>query len=164
MEEAVSPLCNSDVTARDEFLLLLLGTNGAENGLPPPCLWYAKFLECRFGIAWPRLIRPALRGVQDFTNEPQAGEIGLAYNFLAVAAKSLQPREGDALPLAMVDIVDQLFNGRFIKEQRARSQDDQDNRIVEERDGEQSDGERAIPNQLVFAAIGWLSKLKIQHL
>ncbi len=139
--------------------MLLLGPNGTENILSPPCLWYARFLECRFGIAWPRLIRPALKGVQDLTNEPQQGEIAIAYRFLAVAAKSLQPLEGEGLPLAMVDIVDQLFNGQLIKEQKIRIQENNEQRIDEERDGEQGDGERAIPNQLVFSAIGWLSKL-----
>ena len=97
-------------------------------------VWYAKFLESRYRGAWTTVIREALRDLWDFSNEPRPDEIGVVYRFMSIVAESLLGIRG----LAMVDIVDQVANLRLLKDQR--------------------DGERAVPNQLVFAAVGWLSK------
>jgi len=96
--------------------------------------WYAKFLECRFRGAWTTSIREALRHVGNFTNEPLPDEIGVVYGFMSIVAKSLL----ESRHLSMIDIVDEAYNLRLLKDQ--------------------IDGRREIPNQLVFAAVGWLSK------
>jgi len=83
------------------------------------------------------VIREALRNLSPRFNEPQPGEIGTVYNFMSVVAKFLL--EDDRKGLAISEISDEADNSRMFKEDK-------------------TDVERKIPNQLVFAAVGWLSK------
>jgi hypothetical protein len=135
-------LSDADRAARDEFFKIILSQDGpplalvneAERLSSPCVVWYAKFLECRYRGAWTTVTREALRNLGDGSNEPQPDEIGVVYRFMSVVAKSLL----EIRNLSMSDIVDQAHSLRLLKDQR--------------------DTERAVPNQLVFAAVGWLSK------
>jgi hypothetical protein len=67
----------------------------------------------------------------------------VVYNFVIAVAQLLKSRQ----ELALVDIVDKLDNENLLKPQ--------------------PDEERAMPNHIVFAAVGWLSaylKPREQHL
>jgi hypothetical protein len=80
------------------------------------------------------MTREALRNLWNLSNEPRPDETSVVYRFMSAVAKSLLEVRG----LAMVEIVDEVANLHLLKDQ--------------------NDEERAIPNQLVFAAVGWLSK------
>ncbi len=135
-------LTDADRNARDDFFKIIIGLDGSP--LPPEeeaerpsaaCVaWFAKFLECRFRASWTTVMREALRDLWDLSNAPRPDEIGKVYSFMSVVAKSLFEVRG----LAMVQIVDAVGNLGLLKDLR--------------------DPERAIPNQLVFAAVGWLSE------
>jgi len=99
-------------------------------------IWYSKFLEARFKRSWTAVTREALKYLGPTFNEPQPDEIGRVYNYMSVVAKLLL--EKGRRELALVDITDEADNLHLIKDQR--------------------DGGRAIPDQLAFAAVGWLSK------
>jgi hypothetical protein len=143
--EPAPALSEADRVARNIFFKVILHQTGvtlspieeAERLSAPCVVWYGKFLECRFKGAWTTVTREALRSLSPTFNEPRPGEIGVVYNFMSVAAKLLL--EDGHRGLAMVDIVDQADNLHLFKDQK--------------------DAQRATPNQLVFAAIGWLSKL-----
>jgi hypothetical protein len=135
-------LSEADRAAQNEFFKIILGPDSSSlpvtetERLSAPCvLWYAKFLEGRFRGSWTTLLRPALVGLNDMSNDPLPDEIGVVYRFMSVVAELLLATKG----LEMVGIVDELdIKLRLFKPQ--------------------PDGERPIPNQLVFAAIGWLSR------
>jgi hypothetical protein len=80
--------------------------------------------------------RQALEQLPPNINEPQDGDIGTVYNFMSLVAKMLL--EKGRKMLAISEIVDHADNLRLFKIQRDR--------------------QRAIPNQLAFQAVGWLSK------
>jgi len=96
--------------------------------------WYSKFLECRFKGAW-TVIREALSTLPPTLNEPQEGDLATVYNFMSMVAKMLLQKESKRLALSQ--IYDKAFN--------------------EKRWKDKSDGQRIIPTQLVFQAVGWLS-------
>jgi len=87
-----------------------------------------------FSRHW-HLLRSTLKGLDDKSTVPQRGDLTIVYGFIITVAKLLKTKEN----LALVDIVDELDNGDILKPQL--------------------DEERAIPNQIVFAALGWLSML-----
>ena len=64
---------------------------------------------------------------------PASGDLVIVYSFVIEVAKLLKTIRN----LALVEIVDELDNQNMLKPQM--------------------DEERAIPNQIVFAALGWLS-------
>jgi hypothetical protein len=133
-------LSDADQNARNDFFDKILNTRfpvtGDESKPEQHIVWYAKFLECRFRGSWITVTREALRNLSPTSIGPQPGEIGTVYNFLSVVAKMLLEDRRNGL--AMIDVVDEADNLQLFKDQR--------------------DVERAIPNQLVFAAVGWLSK------
>jgi len=79
-------------------------------------------------------LAPALVGIDDESTAPKKGDLVVVYNFLMTVARLLKTQSS----LALSEIVDELDNELQLKQQL--------------------DGERAIPNQLVFAAMGWLSQ------
>jgi hypothetical protein len=74
-----------------------------------------------------------LVGLYDTSTTPTPGDLVVVYNFVIAVAQLLKTRQ----ELALVDIVDELDNENLLKPQ--------------------PDEERAKPNQIVFAAVGWLS-------
>lgn len=86
-----------------------------------------KFLE-----TW-HLLRSSLEGLEDSSPSPKAGDLVVVYNFVYTIAQLLSTRRKATL----VEIVDELDNDNLLKPQ--------------------GDEERAKPNQIVFAIVGWLS-------
>lgn len=97
------------------------------------CDWYLGFLEFQFNQMWATLLRPTLAGLNDAAPTPMDGEMAIIYRFMNVVAESLRQTS----QLALSDIVDKLANDFLLKE---------------------TDEDRSLPCQLVFAAIGWLSE------
>lgn len=97
------------------------------------CDWYLGFLELQFNEVWTALLRPTLAGLNDAAPVLMDGDMAIVYRFMNIVAESLRqtPR------LALSDIVDELANDGLLKE---------------------TDEDRSLPCQLVFAAIGWLSE------
>jgi hypothetical protein len=143
-QEPGPSLCEADLAARSAFFQVLLHQDDvarsqeeeADRILAACVVWYGKFLECRFRGAWTTVTREALKNLDHRCNVPQPGEIGTVYGFMSVVAKLLL--EVGHRGLAISDISDRASNLRLFKDQK--------------------DAERAIPNQLVFAAVGWLSE------
>jgi hypothetical protein len=105
--------------------------------LATACLWYCRFLQSKFRSHW-HLLAPSLVGLYDTSTTPTPGDLVVVYNFVITVAQLLKTRQ----ELALVDIVDELDNENLLKPQ--------------------PDEERAKPNQIVFAAVGWLSAYLIQ--
>lgn len=95
-------------------------------------MWYTRFLRYQFFIHW-HILAPALIGLNSETVAPKPGNLVVVYKFLMTVALLLKTESG----VALAEIVDGLDNEQQLKQQL--------------------DGERALHNQLVFAAIGWLS-------
>ncbi|KAH0548352.1 hypothetical protein GP486_007972, partial [Trichoglossum hirsutum] len=128
-------LTDAEVQSRDRLILLIIGDDQYIKGsLGDSRNWYTQYLESNFKHHW-HLLRPALKGLDDESKQRQPGDLLVIYDFLITVAGLLKTKEN----LALVDIVDELDNGDFLKPQL--------------------DAERAIPNQIVFAAFGWLSML-----
>lgn len=100
------------------------------------CTWYTQYLLFQFRSQWHQL-KTALAGLDEDSLYPQPGELGTVYDFMLIVAKLLK----DQKDLTLVDVVDELDNDNMLKPQL--------------------DEERAVPNQIVFAALGWLSKSSI---
>jgi hypothetical protein len=98
-------------------------------------MWYSNFLECRFRAAWTVVIREALSRLPPTFNEPREGDIGTVYKFMSMVARKLIQKGSKGLALS--DIYDEAANEKLWKDQK--------------------DGQRIIPTQLVFQAVGWLS-------
>jgi len=90
----------------------------------------------RFKEAWYLLAR-SLVGLVDDSSEPRPGDLVIVYDFVLAVARLLSVKKNAAL----VEFVDQLDNDSLLKPQL--------------------DDERAKPNQIVFAALGWLSESQI---
>lgn len=124
-----------DIQARDTFLRLFLDQSpGPQFNIPPEYMWYANFLECRFKISWTNLIQPSLVGIHSTVTAPFPRELAIAYRLLFIVAQKLM----DESAIALTDILDELHKAKLLQIQ--------------------SDGTRDVPAQLVFAAVGWLSK------
>ncbi|KAH6690246.1 hypothetical protein BKA61DRAFT_585093 [Leptodontidium sp. MPI-SDFR-AT-0119] len=123
-----------EVRHRDEFFYRVFGKESLNPEFASTRSWYSQFLEWKFRIHW-RLMSQALRGLDEDSLMPQPGNLVVVYDFLTTVGVLLKAREN----LVLVEVVDELDNNNALKEQL--------------------DQERGIPNQVVFAAIGWLSML-----
>ena len=143
-QEPGPSLSQADLAARNAFLKVVLHqhdvnlstTEEADRLSAPFVVCYSKFLEWRFRGAWTTVTREALRNLGPTFNGAQPGEIGTVYNFMSVVAKLLL--EKGHREFAISEISDQAANLHLFKDQK--------------------DVKREIPNQLVFAAVGWLGK------
>ena len=97
------------------------------------CTWYSRHLQLKFLQTW-HLLAPSLAGLENDSAEPRPGDLVIVYNFVLKVAEILSTRP----KVALVEFVDELNNENLLKPQL--------------------DEERAMPNQIVFAAVGWLSK------
>ncbi|KAI9861544.1 MAG: hypothetical protein M1813_005154 [Trichoglossum hirsutum] len=127
-------LTDSELHCRDSLILLIVGDQLVKGSLATSCTWYAEFLELKFRHHW-HLLRSALKGLNDESIQPQTRDLVVVYDFVIAVAQLLKTKKD----LALVEIVDELDNRDFLKQQL--------------------DDERAIPNQIVFATLGWLSML-----
>lgn len=98
--------------------------------------WYRKFLRNNVTCFWP-LFRQALNDVNCCASTPSLKDFAVVICFVYEVAKELIVHKD----VALTDIVDSLVNAKFFKP-----------------DLEQ-DYDRIVPNQLVFAVIGWLREL-----
>lgn len=96
--------------------------------------WYVSFLECKIREAWDPLFRPVLVDISS-KEEPNDADIAIAFELLTAIILEFNRRD-----LALIEIVDELYNKKLLKE---------------------TDSERAVANQLVFAAFGWISMLPL---
>jgi len=124
-------------------MMLLLGKQTITKSLREACDWYASFLESKFRESWIPLLRPCLEGLNETRSGPYSGDLAIVYKFMKVVAETLMMNE----ELALVDVVDALDNQQLLKSNDPSNEN-----------GEQElPEERAVPNQLAFAALGWLS-------
>ena len=91
----------------------------------------------RFKETW-HLLAPSLVGLADNSSEPRPGDLVIVYKFVLEVGRLLSVKKN----IALVEFVDELDNNNLLKPQM--------------------DGERAKPNQIVFAAIGWLSESQMK--
>jgi hypothetical protein len=117
---------------QDRLISIVVGDEEMKGTMATACSWYCRFLQSKFRSHWHQLA-PALVGLDDTSTIPRPGDLVVVYNFVIAVAQLLKSRQ----ELALVDIVDELDNENLLKPQ--------------------PDEERAMPNQIVFAAFGWLS-------
>ncbi|MCJ1393043.1 hypothetical protein MMC18_005915 [Xylographa bjoerkii] len=118
-----------------EYLnLVIIGDQEAKGTLLDACEWYVGFLEAKFDEVWTTLLRGTLVGLHIDSPYPQGEDLSIVYDFMIRVAHLLEQHK----ELALTDVVDDLANHDLLKE---------------------SDEERSLPKQLIFAAIGWLSAL-----
>jgi len=127
------PLTEDETQRQDCLISFIVGDNIIKGSLATACVWYSRFLRYKFNSHW-YLLAPALVGIDDESTAPKTGDLIVVYNFVMTVARLLKTQSS----LALAEIVDELDNELQLKQQL--------------------DGERAIPNQLVFAAMGWLSQ------
>ena len=130
--EGVGPLTEEERQKQDELFKILVDDQVIKGSLADSCLWYGRYLQSKIHHHW-CFLAAALVGLEDNSKKPASGDLATVYSFVIEVAKLLRTRRN----LALVDIVDELDNQNMLKPQM--------------------DGERAKPNQIVFAALGWLS-------
>ena len=126
-----------------QFMLSILGeVSNSESPMKEACAWYVGFLECKIREAWNTLFRDLLIAIDPLTNEPYpftdrpcSGEISAAFVVLTTIVRECSERES----LALTDLVDKLYNENQLKET--------------------DEEERALANQLAFAAFSWICML-----
>jgi uncharacterized membrane protein YqjE len=128
------PLTEDETQQQDCLISFIVGDTIIKGSLATACVWYARFLRYKFNSHW-HLLAPVLVGIDDESTAPKRGDLVIVYKFVMTVARLLKTQTS----LALSEIVDELDNELQLKQQL--------------------DGERAIPNQLVFAAIGWLTML-----
>jgi hypothetical protein len=127
----LAKLSPEEELARDKLISYIVADDIYKGTVSNACSWYSRYLQSKFIEHWHQLV-PALVDLNE-SDTPEEKDLVIAFRFVQVVAKMLKTRTNCALS----DIVDELGNDGLLKEQL--------------------DGERAIPNQIVFAAVGWLS-------
>lgn len=125
-------LMENETQRQDHLISFIVGDEIIKGSLATACVWYKCFLRYKFISHW-ELFAQTLVGIDDKSTAPKPGDLVVIYKFAKTVAQLLKTESN----LAVSQIVDELDNQRQLKPQL--------------------DGERAIPNQLVFAAIGWLT-------
>ena len=136
--EEVSP--QSLLDAQNSFLAEILGLELGEKPreeLKDACAWYMNFLEFKIRQAWKPLFIPVLRGTIDNEEAPPPNneDISLTFEILKTIVGALGRKN-----LALTDIVDEIYNKNPFTE---------------------ADNDRSHANQLVFAALGWISEFPV---
>lgn len=124
---------------QDALVQFLVGDSSIKNLLAKSTCWYCAYLQSKFKQHW-HLLAATLVGIDENSTVPRPGDLAVVYTFLLEIAKLLKSTP----ELALVTIVDELDNESLVKPQL--------------------DEERALPNQAVFAAIGWLSRLNTESM
>lgn len=125
-------LTEEELKKQDELIKFLTGEQMIKGSMISSCLWYTRYLQSKFRSQW-HLLVSALVGLEHNSPKPAPGDFIVVYSFMKEVAKLLKNRRN----LALVEVVDELDNQRLLKPQM--------------------DTERAVLNQVVFAALGWLS-------
>lgn len=119
---------------QDAFLDAITGPDLRSSNLPLACDWYTSFIKSKIEEAWTPLFKPVLVGIC-VDCEPCEACIGIAFKCLQTIVSVFPQRN-----LALVDIVDKLYNEGVWKEADEDTAYDESN-----------------ANQLAFAAFGWIS-------
>lgn len=118
------------------FLDAVTGPDLRSGNLPLACDWYTSFLKSKIAEAWTPLFRPVLVGIC-LDCQPCEDCIEIAFKCLKTIVSVFPQKD-----LALVDIVDKLYNSEVLKEADEDTAHDESN-----------------ANQLAFAAFGWISLL-----
>ena len=94
--------------------------------------WYVQYLEYRINNAWAALFQPMLLDINTTSPKPSDKDMRIVFEFLTAIVVLFR----DRTELALVDIVDKLYNKALLKD---------------------TDDDRSTATQLVFAIIGWIS-------
>ena len=124
-------LTSQDLTPQDAFILAITGTPYHSHASALSCKWYIAFLVFKINEAWNTLLRPILTRIKTETTTPGDDEISTTFDFLKAVVEELHRKE-----LALVNIVDEMHNREILLD---------------------AGDERSKANQLVFAALGWIS-------
>ena len=133
MPENLPKLTYEESQCQGKLIDFIVGDDLRKGSLQRACQWYSRHLQMRFRMIW-HLLAPSLQGLVDDSTEPRPGDLVIVYNFVLEVALLLSKKKN----IALVEFVDELDNNGMLKAQM--------------------DDERAKPNQIVFAALGWLSK------
>jgi hypothetical protein len=101
------------------------------------CTWFLAFLEFKIIEAWNTLLAPVLANVNPKVTSPSRDDICFAFQFLEAVVSQLDRKE-----VALVEVVDAMYNRGLLHD---------------------TDDDRSKADQLVFAALGWISKLNSQR-
>lgn len=126
-------LTDEELQRQDTLIHLINNEDFKKGSLASACIWYTQYLQSKFNNNW-HLLAPALVGLEDFSSGPASGDLVIVYDFIIAVAKIFKNRRD----VALTDVVDDLDNRNIFKPQL--------------------DDERTIPNQIVFATLGWLSR------
>jgi hypothetical protein len=121
-----------ELQKQDSLILFILDGEPIKGTLIKCSLWYSQYLQSQIRYHWSQLT-VALANLDDNSPHPKPGELVVVYDFLLLVARLLKYQKD----LSLVDVVDELDNESMLKPQL--------------------DEERATPNQVAFAALGWLS-------
>jgi hypothetical protein len=135
--ETLPKLTYEESQYQGRLISFIVGDDLQKGSLQKACQWYSRHLQMRFKETW-HLLAPSLEGLADDSSEPRPGDLVIVYNFVLAVALLLSVKKN----IALVEFVDELDNNNLLKPQL--------------------DDERAKPNQIVFAAVGWLSKLHMK--
>lgn len=130
----LADLSPEEQQARDKLITYIVAQDIWKGTVANACSWYTQYLQSKFIEHWD-LLALALVGLDDESRAPQRNDLVFVFEFMLKVAEVLRTKRA----CAMTDIVDELGNNELLKDQL--------------------DEERAIPNQIVFAAIGWLTML-----
>jgi hypothetical protein len=130
--EDLPKLTFEETQCQSKLISFIVGDDIVKGSLAAACSWYSRHLQMKFQQTW-HALAPSLLGLEDETTAPRPGDLVIVYNFVLAVAELLSTRQH----IAMVEIVDELDNNHLLKPQL--------------------DEERAKPNQIVFAAVGWLT-------
>jgi hypothetical protein len=121
--------------AQNAFIFAVTGKpfESRSHTLTKSCNWYTAYLEFKITDAWKTLFRPILQNIKSTSTSPCDHDISIAFQFLTAVVLELERRE-----LALVNIVDQMYNKELLVDLPTET-------------------DRSRANQLVFAALGWIS-------
>jgi hypothetical protein len=118
--------------AQDKLMRFIVAEDIWKGTVYSACSWYSQYLQSKFLDHWHSL-SAALVGLDTELKAPKNNEFVILFGFMLKVAEIFKTQSACAL----TDIVDGLSNDGLLKDQL--------------------DEVRAIPNQIVFAAVGWLS-------
>jgi hypothetical protein len=119
-------------SAQEAFVFAVTGSIRRSDTLNYAWKWYLLFLERKIRVAWVPLFRPILQNINEYAYAPCDDDMAMGMRVLTAIALDLRRSE-----IALVEIVDGLYNQDLLKE---------------------TDVERSVACQMVFVALGWISK------
>jgi hypothetical protein len=119
-------------SAQEAFLFAVTGRIRRSDTLNWAWKWYFHFLELKIREAWVPLFRPILKNINDYAYAPHDDDMAIGMRVLTAIALDLRTSG-----ICLIQIVDGLYNQDLLKE---------------------NDVERSAACQMVFVALGWISK------